>query len=539
MKNLLASLVLAICLFSNNSLIAFQNPVTPTFPSAVVTDNELLLASNRAQSKLSTGVNNTTLTIPVLNATSFRTPTTVTIDDEIMKICSKSGNNLTVCSGGRGFDGTVAAAHDGGKNVSATVTANFINAISSNLKSGLNYLKSYLKTPEMAGAVGDGTADDTVAVQAAITALNAFDVLDGRGKTYKVSTLNLKSNITLQNFNFVKSTGTAQNTPVLNIDGRVASPYSGTAKTNIKLNNIKILGNRAGETGITLGAAEDGGRHAIHIVGSVSKIVLNNVSATYSAGDGLLLDAYNDVLSDVETALPVVDIFVLNSDFSYNRRNGVTIEGASKVKFYNTSFTNNGTTLAGEATNTNGNFCATSGGVCYGTGLYLKADTNVLGTNFSNIVVDSSYFSGNYVRSIYAYSTEIPTLAGFIPKSKFIVSKSYLDKGTVNVSGVDVAVAFAYAGAGDGTGAVYNDISFTGNNIRGTFALRGVPRSTLHLRSGLLLESLEPSQVQESSRGLVAEKHDPATFDHSSITDPKRLPGRGVGQRRRSLAISP
>jgi hypothetical protein len=51
------------------------------------------------------------------------------------------------------------------------------------------------------GAVGDGVADDTAAIQAAIDALPTGQTLYGLGATYKVtSSLTLKANMTLENF---------------------------------------------------------------------------------------------------------------------------------------------------------------------------------------------------------------------------------------------------------------------------------------------------------------------------------------------------
>ena len=51
------------------------------------------------------------------------------------------------------------------------------------------------------GAVGDGAADDTAVIQAAIDALPTGQTLNGLGLTYKVtSSLTLKANITLENF---------------------------------------------------------------------------------------------------------------------------------------------------------------------------------------------------------------------------------------------------------------------------------------------------------------------------------------------------
>ena len=51
------------------------------------------------------------------------------------------------------------------------------------------------------GAAGNGSTDDTLAIQTAINALPSNGTLDGGGVTYLVGTLNLKSHMTFQNFN--------------------------------------------------------------------------------------------------------------------------------------------------------------------------------------------------------------------------------------------------------------------------------------------------------------------------------------------------
>lgn len=57
------------------------------------------------------------------------------------------------------------------------------------------------------GAVGNGTTNDTTAIQAAIDALPTGQTLNGLGRTYLVTnTLNLKANMTLENFVFDFST---------------------------------------------------------------------------------------------------------------------------------------------------------------------------------------------------------------------------------------------------------------------------------------------------------------------------------------------
>lgn len=104
------------------------------FPSRVPTDRDLLIAADRAASRLSSSINGSTLTIPVDSAASFRVPTIVTIESEKVKICSKSGASLIACSDGRGYGGTAAVSHSSTKDVRAQVTEDFHNVVAAEVK---------------------------------------------------------------------------------------------------------------------------------------------------------------------------------------------------------------------------------------------------------------------------------------------------------------------------------------------------------------------------------------------------------------------
>lgn len=97
-----------------------QNPVTATYPGAVTTDEDFPVAKNFASTTLTSGVDASTLSLPVADATVFRYPTILVIDSEVIKACSGSGVTVTVCAGGRGLLST-AASHS-----SAVTVANRI-----------------------------------------------------------------------------------------------------------------------------------------------------------------------------------------------------------------------------------------------------------------------------------------------------------------------------------------------------------------------------------------------------------------------------
>ncbi len=111
-----------------------QNPETAAFPSAVTSDSELLCWGNNGQTTLNGSINDTTLTVVVDDAANLCAPGMVTIGSEIMSVCSIATNTLTICSGGRGFDGSTAASHTDGATVSSYVSAYWLNQIAAEIK---------------------------------------------------------------------------------------------------------------------------------------------------------------------------------------------------------------------------------------------------------------------------------------------------------------------------------------------------------------------------------------------------------------------
>lgn len=91
-----------------------------------------ILFANNARSQLSGAINNLTLSIPLDNGSAFPSPGTgeyclATIDDgngtvEIVKVEARSGNTLTVASGGRGWEGTTASGFVAGATVALRLT---------------------------------------------------------------------------------------------------------------------------------------------------------------------------------------------------------------------------------------------------------------------------------------------------------------------------------------------------------------------------------------------------------------------------------
>ena len=138
---------------------------TSTFPTSLDTDTFFKVAKNQVQTTLlaSAALGDTTLI--VVNSTGMVSNMLLTIDSEIVSVCSVSGNvvNVGVSScpnvDGRGFDGTTAIGHVATAKVSAFVDAWHHNAVTSALEN-------------IESAIGTGYPTSTE-LQAAINALPA------------------------------------------------------------------------------------------------------------------------------------------------------------------------------------------------------------------------------------------------------------------------------------------------------------------------------------------------------------------------------
>lgn len=104
---------------------------TASFPTAVVTDSQLKIARNRVQTTLTSAITSGATTIPVASSTGIVANMLMTVDAEIINIVSVAGNNLTVT---RGFDGTTAVAHTGGRLVSNFISSHYHNAMAAEVK---------------------------------------------------------------------------------------------------------------------------------------------------------------------------------------------------------------------------------------------------------------------------------------------------------------------------------------------------------------------------------------------------------------------
>ncbi len=152
---------------------------TAQYPNSVVTNNELMVVKNQLFTKLKADSLPTDTTIVVASTTGFAANMLVTVDSEIMQVCSVSGSNTlnighSSCpnADGRGFDNTIAASHKTNASASVFIDAWHHNAVTAEVKA-IEFAVGPLPTNFNVmsyGAKADGVTDDTAAINAAALA---------------------------------------------------------------------------------------------------------------------------------------------------------------------------------------------------------------------------------------------------------------------------------------------------------------------------------------------------------------------------------
>ena len=307
--------------------------------------------------------------------------------------------------------------------------------------------------------------DQTRELQSAIDSLPVNGILDCGNRSYVVAALQLKSNMTLQNCEFETTPGAIDFAAPVTIDGRSGN------KSNIVIENVHVRGNRHAQSNIGYAGEEDGGRHCFRLLGNVSNVGINRSSGTNCASDGIALVSYGVKTSDKPDELPFQHITIRNSDFSFNRRHGASADGIRDLSFYNVTFSHNGTSLTGGL---EGDRCASSGGLCYGTGFwYEDYRPGIAGEGMHGLSFSHCTFRQNFQRSIFIYTRGLPSVTGFKPRSGLRILNSYLDSGAQPLA-EDYALQFQVEDPLIGTSAVFQDVFIQDTFFEGSLGFRQV-----------------------------------------------------------------
>ncbi len=306
-------------------------------------------------------------------------------------------------------------------------------------------------------------ADQTAALQQSIDSLPPDGVLDCGNQRYVVTSLQLKSNMTMRNCQLETASGATDLASPITIDGRT------DAKTNIIIDNVHVRGNRHNQTNIGYIGQEDGGRHCFRLLGFVSNVVIDNSSGTYCATDGIALVSYGVSNSDDPADLPFQNITVRNSDFSFNRRQGGSADGIHNLVFDNVTFLQNGTTLPGGS---EGDRCASTGESCYGTGFwYEDYRMEGPGEGLNGLSFFKCVFRGNYQRAILLLTAGRTEFSKYQPRTGIRIVNSYLDFG-LQPTPEEYALQFLAKDALIGGIPVFQNVSIQNSFLDGSVGFR-------------------------------------------------------------------
>jgi hypothetical protein len=304
---------------------------------------------------------------------------------------------------------------------------------------------------------GPAQADATAELQAAIDALPPNGVIDGYGRSCAVTRLNLKSNMTMQNFRFTAIAGDTPLNAAVTIDG------NRQRVTDVVLRNIHIDGNRAGQRNLL--RPEDGGRDGFRIVGRARNIWIVNCSAVRCATDGLKIFSH-DSLSGDDLKLNFEDIWVVNCRFEWNRRHGASGDSLRRVTFLNTEFNHNGLDLPGAATE--GARAARDREMLYGAGIDVEGYG--VGSGIDTLSFIGCTAIGNARFGIQFWEITNPDAPRFQPRRNIAIESCHLDGGVSPKHGRQ-ALEFSAMPHLRGKRPIWESIRIQNCDIDGIFSL--------------------------------------------------------------------
>jgi hypothetical protein len=307
-------------------------------------------------------------------------------------------------------------------------------------------------------------------LQRTIDSLPPDGTLDCQGGHYTVTALLLHSRMTMQNCWLHAAPGSTDLVSPITIDGR------STPKTGIAIRNVHVDGNRHAQSNIDYAGEENGGRHCFRLLGVVSDVLIEDSSGNFCASDGLALVSYGVSASDQPDRLPFQRITVRNTDFSYNRRHGASVDGVHTLTFDNVTFSFNGVTVSGGA---EGDQCVMSGEQCFGTGFwYEDYRPEVAGEGLNDVTFVRCVFRMNYQRSLFFISRGRQLSPEFQPRSNIRILNSYLDSGQLPLA-EDYAVQFQVDEPLVGLGAVFRGVTIENTALNGSLGMRQLEQLTV------------------------------------------------------------
>lgn len=302
----------------------------------------------------------------------------------------------------------------------------FTGAVASNVEAKLAQEISVLDF----GAVGNGIADDTAAIQAALD--SGARCITGNNLSYVVTTIFPRSNQILQDIRLIcKATATQVSLrPVVKVGGVIGGVVQPV--TNLILSNVIVNGNRQNLADIFIGNGEDGGMHGFKIADGANGIKLLNCEASYCGTAALVL---HSEASGTAADYPIKNVYVEDFSGTYNREHGMFGDSFDGFYINRAIFTNNGSTIAAGFPPTNGNspFINPGDGLPFGSGFDLECYVGFPKSYFKNFYASDVVCKTN-ATPVLLYAPPVVDAVAQIPAENIFMRNVWFERGTNNVS---------------------------------------------------------------------------------------------------------
>lgn len=324
--------------------------------------------------------------------------------------------------------------------------------------------------------------DDTRTVQNMINSAKKGGIIDGKNKTFHITAIWLKSNITIQNFNFISVPTTESDVSIVNIGNDLATNNFNTSAEarqsfkmssvgrgleNIIIKNIKIDGNRSLHNAKEI---RDGGKHGIAIKGFCNNIHLENIVVKNCVTDGIAI--YRGVHTTLESndkLFAANNITIINMQSSNNRRHGGSGDSINNFLCKNSSFNKNGSDSEGFKT---GAKAAIFNNSVYGNGWDMEGYG--IGSSINNIIFDNCSFLENAAAGLLFYDTVDQNDKTFISRKNIKISNSKIDAGLNNPSGNYALIFTSTIENKKNLKKLYSDVQIINTFLYGKLLLRSV-----------------------------------------------------------------